>query len=258
MEQIKQITSINNDKIKYFSSLLDKKTRNKERLFLVEGHHLIDEVFKTSFLKAVISSDKKQLNMYKNVEKYLVTEAIIEKLSTTKKPQNILGVVKMLNHLPVLLDKIVKKEFVKLVILDDINDPGNLGTIIRTTAALGYDAIIISNNTVDLYNEKTIRATQGVLFKIPIIKCELNEIISYLKDKNIKCYGTSLKNSKLLDEIEIYKRYAICFGNEARGVSNNLLELMDENVRIEMNNDVESLNVSVASSIIMYEFSRKV
>lgn len=257
MEQVKKITSVSNEKIKYFSSLIDKKTRNKEKQFIVEGYHLVEEASKTKYLQAVIAKNEKDLAKFKNVQKYLVTEAIIEKLSTTKSPQQVLGVVKMLNHSQTLLDEILKQEEVKMVILDEVNDPGNLGTIIRTTAALGYDCLVISNNTVDLYNEKVIRATQGVLFKIPIIKGNLLEILPVLKKGKIKCFGTSLNKAKTLNEVKKANRFALCFGNEARGVSDEVLNLMDQNIKIEMKNDVESLNVSVASSIIMYEFLKK-
>lgn len=256
-EQIIKITSVNNEKVKYFNSLLDKKIRNKEKLFLIEGYHLLEEAAKTSALKAVISSNDQDLLKFKNVQKYLVTDAIIDKLSNTKTPQKILGVVMTLNSTVSDLLNILSKKDVKLVLLDEINDPGNLGTIIRTTAALGYDAIIMSKNTVDLYNDKVIRATQGVLFKIPIFIDNLNEIIPILKKNKVKCFGTSLKKSVLLEQTDRISRFAICFGNEARGVREDILQLMDQNIRIEMKNDVESLNVSVAASIIMYEFTKK-
>lgn len=256
-KQIIKITSVNNEKIKYFYSLLDKKIRNKEKKFLIEGYHLVDEATKTSNLNAIISSDEKELSKFKNVQKYLVTDEIIKKLSNTKTPQKILGVVEILNNSVENLLVILANKIVKLVILDEINDPGNLGTIIRTAAALGYDAVIMSKNTVDLYNDKVIRATQGVLFKIPIFIENLNEIIPILKKHNIKCFGTALKNSIPFEQTSKVSRFAICLGNEARGISNEILQLMDQNIRIEMKNDVESLNVSVAGSIIMYEFSKK-
>ena len=162
----------------------------------------------------------------------------------------------MLNNTVGDLLKILSKEAAKLVILDEINDPGNLGTIIRTTAALGYDGIILSKNTVDLYNDKVLRSTQGVLFKIPIFIDVLEEIIPILKRNGVKCIGTSLKKSVTLDKVKKTNKFAICLGNEARGVSDNVLNLMDQNIRIEMKNDVESLNVSIAGSIIMYELAK--
>lgn len=257
MEHLRKIVSVSNEKIKYFSSLADKKIRNKENLFIVEGYHLVEEAAKTENLRAVIATDEKDLIKFKNIEKYLVTKPIIEKLSTTKSPQQILGVVKTFNHSISLLHKMIKQDEIKLVILDEINDPGNLGTIIRTAAALGYDCLIMSHNTVDLYNEKVIRATQGVLFKIPIVRGDLLEIIPTLKKENIKCFGTSLEQTQSLHEVKHTNKFALCFGNEARGISKEVMNLLDQNIKIEMKNDVESLNVSVASGIIMYELLQK-
>ena len=253
MEQVQKISSVHNEKVKYFSSLLDKKTRNQEKLFLIEGYHLVEEASKTPFLQGVIGTNEMEVKQFNQVEKYVVTSAIIHKLSTTKTPQNILGIVKMWDHSSNLLQPIFAKGTVKIVMLDKINDPGNLGTIIRTTAALGYDALIMSEDSVDLYNEKVIRSTQGVLFKLPIIQGKLKEIISLCKSHKIKCIGTSLKDAKELKELTLPKTFALCFGNEANGISEEILALMDENIKITMKNDVESLNVSVASSIIMYE-----
>lgn len=151
--------------------------------FIVEGYHLVDEASKTNLLEAIISTDEKELKKINNVKRYLVNDAIINKIATTKNPQNILGIVKMLDHNITNLVPIIKENKTKLIMLDDVNDPGNLGTIIRTAAGLGYDGIIMSPNTVDLYNEKVIRSTQGVMFKIPIIKANLQEVIKLLKKK---------------------------------------------------------------------------
>ena len=216
------ITSTNNETIKYFISLNDKKTRMNAKRFIVEGYHLVND-------------------------------AIINKIATTKNPQNILGIVKMLDHNITNLLPIVKGNKTKLIMLDDVNDPGNLGTIIRTAAGLGYDGIIMSPNTVDLYNEKVIRSTQGVMFKIPIIKANLQEVIKLLKKEKVFCIGTALTNAKDVKHITKKDKFAICLGNEAKGISKEVLDNMDENVKIAMKNDVESLNVSIAAGIIMYE-----
>ena len=253
MKQIIKISSINNETIKSFLNLRDKKIRNKEQKFLIEGYHLIEEAIKINQLECVITSDEKMFNQFHNILVYHVTEAIIKKLSSTKNPQPIIGVVKMLNHSIKNLKNILEKEKVKIVILDEINDPGNLGTIIRTSAALGYEAIIMSNDCVDLYNEKVVRSTQGVLFKIPIIRGDLIEIIQLLKKSNIICYGTSLNKAYDLKDMNKSSRFAICVGNEARGVRADILSLMDYNIKISMQNDVESLNVAIALGIIMYE-----
>lgn len=247
------ITSTSNETIKYFISLNDKKTRMNAKRFIVEGYHLVNEASKTNLLEAIISTDEKELKKINNVRRYLVNDAIINKIATTKNPQNILGIVKMLDHNITNLLPIIKGNKTKLIMLDDVNDPGNLGTIIRTAAGLGYDGIIMSPNTVDLYNEKVIRSTQGVMFKIPIIKANLQEVIKMLKKEKVFCIGTALTNAKDVKYITKKDKFAICLGNEAKGISKEVLDNMDENVKIAMNNDVESLNVSIAAGIIMYE-----
>ena len=247
------ITSTSNETIKYFISLNDKKTRMNAKRFIVEGYHLVNEASKTNLLEAIISTDEKELKKINNVKRYLVNDAIINKIATTKNPQNILGIVKMLDHNITNLLPIIKGNKTKLIMLDDVNDPGNLGTIIRTAAGLGYDGIIMSPNTVDLYNEKVIRSTQGVMFKIPIIKANLQEIIKLLKKEKVFCIGTALTNAKDGKHITKKDKFAICLGNEAKGISKEVLDNMDENVKIAMKNDVESLNVSIAAGIIMYE-----
>ena len=221
--------------------------------FIVEGYHLVNEASKTNLLEAIISTDEKELKKINNVKRYLVNDAIINKIATTKNPQNILGIVKMLDHNITNLLPIIKGNKTKLIMLDDVNDPGNLGTIIRTAAGLGYDGIIMSPNTVDLYNEKVIRSTQGVMFKIPIIKANLQEVIKMLKKEKVFCIGTALTNAKDVKHITKKDKFAICLGNEAKGISKEVLDNMDENVKIAMKNDVESLNVSIAAGIIMYE-----
>ncbi len=247
------ITSTSNETIKYFISLNDKKTRMNAKRFIVEGYHLVNEASKTNLLEAIISTDEKELKKINNVKRYLVNDAIINKIATTKNPQNILGIVKMLDHNITNLVPIIKENKTKLIMLDDVNDPGNLGTIIRTAAGLGYDGIIMSPNTVDLYNEKVIRSTQGVMFKIPIIKANLQEVIKLLKKEKVFCIGTALTNAKDVKHITKKDKFAICLGNEAKGISKEVLDNMDENVKIAMKNDVESLNVSIAAGIIMYE-----
>ena len=203
------ITSTSNETIKYFISLNDKKTRMNAKRFIVEGYHLVNEASKTNLLEAIISTDEKELKKINNVKRYLVNDAIINKIATTKNPQNILGIVKMLDHNITNLLPIIKGNKTKLIMLEDVNDPGNLGTIIRTAAGLGYDGIIMSPNTVDLYNEKVIRSTQGVMFNIPIIKANLQEVIKMLKKEKVFCIGTALTNAKDVKHINQKDKFAI-------------------------------------------------
>ena len=242
------INSVQNETIKNIDKLNDKKVRNKRREFIIEGYHLVDESYKHNLLKAVLSINEDDFIKYPNVEHYLINDAVLKKLTKTVNPQGIIGIVKM----PSFDAPDLQKEKIKIVMLDSINDPGNLGSIVRTAAALGYDAIYMSTDTVDIYNEKTLRATQGAIFKIPHYYVSLEEIIKLFKNNSIVCLGTTLKNSVDLDEVSKLNKFSICFGNEARGMSEKIISQMDKNIKIKMENSVESLNVLSASSIVMY------
>lgn len=248
---IKEITSVNNQYIKELLSLRDKQVRNNTNLFIVEGYHLVEEALKHHVLKVALCTDKEVLEKLNVDEKYLVSEQVIKKLSSTKTPQNIVGVVNSITNQD--LESIISNNKLRLVILDNINDPGNLGTIIRTSAALGIDAVISSLETVDYYNDKVLRATQGAIFKIPLFKMNLNEVLPLLKDNNIIVYGTHLESSISIKEVEKKDKLAIVVGNEAKGVSKEVLDLCDKNVILPMDNDVESLNVSIAAALLMWE-----
>ena len=251
---MKTITSVKNEYIIRLQKLLNKKDRLKEQLFLVEGLHLVEEA--KLHLVSVLSNDEKLLKKY-SCDTYLVTDEIIKKLSTTVNPQPIIGVVKMLNHNIEILNKIFKSQKARILILDNLNDPGNLGTIIRTSAGLGMDAIIMSHDTVDIYNDKVLRSTQGSIFKLPIVKTDILSVIKLLKQNQFKCYGTSLQKAYSIGEINKSNKYAIVVGNEANGVRDEVLSLMDYNIKLPMKHDVESFNVGIASAIIMYEFLRE-
>ncbi len=248
---MKEITSVNNSFIKWLLTLRDKQVRNEHNLFIVEGYHLVEESLKHNVLKTVLCTEKEVLDKIDVEEKYLVNEQIIKKLSSTKSPQNIIGVVSSIINQD--LEAIISKKELRILILDDVNDPGNLGTIIRTSAALGIDAVISSLETVDYYNEKVLRATQGAIFKIPLFKGDLVEIISLLKKQGITIYGTHLESSVSVKDVEKLKKLAIVVGNEAQGVSSEILDLCDKNIILPMNNDVESLNVSIAAALLMWE-----
>lgn len=251
---MKIVKSLNNPLVTRLISLKEKNTRNSEKQFLVEGYHLVEEAMKLNLLEEVLSTDEKVLKQINAKNRYLVTDAIIKKISTTKTPQNIIGVVKIKEDNN--LDLLLKKDLVKLVILDDVSDPGNLGTIIRTAAALGMDAVISSHQTVDYYNEKVIRSTQGAIFKLPLYKMDLVTFIKKLKELKITVLGTSLKSSKSIFDIGKLDKFAVIFGNEAHGVSNEVLDQTDYNIILPMDNNIESLNVSIASAIVMWELKK--
>ena len=239
---MKEITSVNNEYIKYLIKLRDKKNRCIENKYLIEGFHLVEEAYQANVLEEILIVN--EIDNYNNISKIKVSENIIKKLSTTMNPQNIIGVCKIKENQTIL--------GTKLLLLDNINDPGNLGTLIRSSLGFEIDTIVLGLDCVDHYNDKVLRASQGAIFKINIVSRDLKEAILELKEKNITIIGTSLESSKFLQTIEKPNDYAIILGNEAKGIKQELLDMTDMNVKIEINESLESLNVSVAGSIIMY------
>jgi len=242
---MKVITSSSNEHIKELVKLKDKKYRDEKKLFIIEGYHLVSEA--KEYLTEVLITDEK--DCLEGVNNILVSKDIINKLASSCTPQNIIGVCKYLNN-----DKLLGSKF---LLLDNIQDPGNLGTLIRSSLGFGIDTIIASLDTVDIYNEKVIRATQGAIFNINYIKGDLINYIGKLKNKGVCIIGTSLKSSKDLREVDKCSSYAIILGNEGSGVRGELLNQTDFNIKIEMDEKLESLNVAVAGSIIMYNLYKK-
>ena len=234
------ITSVDNKKIIEVSKLNNKKYRTD--YFLVEGEHLVEEAYKKGILKEVYS-----LNEVDYPNTFIVNEKVMRKISNLDTIPNIVGVCK----------KIEEKELGnKLLILDNIQNPGNLGTIIRSAVAFNIDTIILSNDTVDLYNPKVIRATEGMIFNINIISRDLYSFINSIKSE-YKIYGTNVKDGINVKNVAKSEKYAIIMGNEGKGVKKELQELCDENIYIDMNPLCESLNVGVATSIILYELNSR-
>lgn len=240
------ITSIDNPNVKKWSKLKSKKYRDKENLFIVEGEHLVLEALKKAQVEEVILDEEKIFPI--DVKKTYVTKEILKKLTFLETPPDILAIVKKLPEKPYGH---------KLLLIDSLQDPGNLGTIIRTSVAFDSDTIVLGENSVDLYNEKTIRATQGLLFSTNIIKRNLKDFVKELKKQNFQILGTSVTHGVSLYDLEIKDKYAFIMGNEGSGVSEELLNLCDNNLYIPMKNDCESLNVAVACGIILYELDKK-
>jgi TrmH family RNA methyltransferase len=236
------ITSLDNKKIKNLSKLLIKKYRDDENKFLIEGEHLIEEAYKAGVLLEIIKCEDYVIEY--DVPTTLVTSEVIKKLSNTPSPQKIIGLCK----------KIEEKEIGnKVLILEDIQDPGNLGTIIRSSVAFNVDTIIVSNNTVDVYNDKVLRSSEGMLFHINIVKKDIKNIINELHNNGYILYGTKVDGGTNIKEITVSDKYAVVMGNEGAGVSKDTLDKCDKYIYIPMNERCESLNVGVATSIILYE-----
>lgn len=240
------ITSINNQTIKELDKLKQKKYRDLEQRFLIEGEHLVEEAEKSGVLEKIILLENSEY--HSNLEKIYVSKNVMKKLSSLDTPPNIIGVCKMLSR---------KELGKKVLLLDDIQDPGNLGTIIRSSVAFNVDSIVMSLNTVDLYNPKVIRSTQGMIFKISLIKDDLGQVIKKLKSKNIPIYTTNVNGGENIKNINSTDSYGLIMGNEGNGVKDEISTLADRKIYIPMNSKVESLNVSVAASILLYELGDK-
>ena len=234
------IESVNNEKIKYYAKLKQKKFRDETGLFMVEGKHLVEEAQKRNLIEVIYSLDD-----YEGATK--VSEAVMKKLSDLNTIPNILAVVRMLK------EREIKGN---ILILDDIQDPGNLGTIIRSAVAFGIDTIVASNNTVDLYNLKTIRSSEGMTFNINYLKEDLSSFIEEIRN-DCYIYNTNVVNGTNVDMVNLKKPYALIMGNEGSGVKEELQRLAHENIYIPMNKACESLNVAMATSIILYEFNKR-
>ncbi len=236
------ITSLNNDHIKEIIKLKDKKYRNQKNLFLIEGRHLVLEAYKAGLIEELILEQDELFPL--GVPTTYVSKEIIYKLSDTVTPSLIMAVVRK---------KKEEKIGQKVIVLDNIQDPGNLGTIIRSALAFNFDTVILSSDTVDLYNPKVIRSTQGMLFHINVVVGNLENIIHDLKNDGYKILGTKVSSGSSVKTSKTYSHFALIMGNEAHGMSSNLEALCDENLYISMSDKCESLNVAVAASILMYE-----
>lgn len=230
------ITSLKNEKVKYWYNLRNKKFRDQERRFLIEGDHLINEARKQNLVIETISIVDKNAD-------YFVTKEIMEKISEQKSISYNAAVVRFISE-----DSISGN----ILILDGVQDPGNLGTIIRSCIAFGVSNIILSDNSVDLYNSKVIRATEGMIFNINVLRRKLIEFIPIVKNLGYKIVGTDVKNGIDIKDIN-KENIAIVMGSEGQGLSNEVKNMCDDFVYIKMDSACESLNVGVATSILLYE-----
>lgn len=244
-----KITSVENDRVKNYARLKEKKYRDQKGVFLVEGDHLVEEAYKANLIDEILLLEERECPYELPV--VYVTEEILKKLTMMETHSTIMA----LCH---------KKEMNKdlgnhLLLLDEIQDPGNLGTIIRSSKAFNINTIILGNKCCDLYNPKVIRSTQGMAFHMNIISADLKELILNLKKEQIPIFGTkvdggidicTLSNSQK-------EKYALVMGNEGNGISSDILNLCDKYLYIPMNQEVESLNVGVAASILLYELNRR-
>lgn len=239
------ITSVNNEKVKELVKLKEKKYRDKMELFFIEGLDIIDEAYKKGLLKELYIIEGYD-NPYKDISCINVSNEVMKKISDMESISPYFGVC---NY---LAEDIIGK---RILILDNIQDPGNLGTLIRSAVAFNFDTIVVSKDTVSLYNPKVIRSTKGMLFKINIIVRDICDFIDTLDGYCI--YGTKVTDGVDVASIEEQEKIALVIGNEGKGVSEEVLDKCNKYLYISMNNECESLNASVAGSILMYEVNKK-
>ena len=236
-------TSTDNKYIKHIKKLNQKKYRDEYNEFLIEGEHLVLEAYKHRLLKELILEEESNFKL--DVNTNYVSSNVLKYISELDNPSKIIGICSKLKE---------KDIGNKIVILDGIQDPGNLGTIIRSSVAFNIDTIVLSKDCVDLFNSKVIRATQGMIFNINIIERDIKEFISGLN--GYKVYGTKVNGGKSLKLLEKVEKFAIIMGNEGQGVKSDILDMCSDYIYIDMNKSCESLNVGVATSIILYELDK--
>lgn len=238
------ITSLDNDKVKYYYKLQKKKYRDLNNEFVVEGEHLVLEAYKAGVLKEILILEEEVLPI--EVPQIEVSKEVLKKITSLNTPPKMIGLCEK------KIDTTIGK---RILILDEIQDPGNMGTIIRSTVAFNIDTIVIGDGCVDVYSPKVIRATQGMIFHVPIVFYSIDKLIPILKKLNIKVYATNVKYGEEVKNLTKKEKetFALIIGNEGNGVNPKYLEMSDKFIYIPMNEVVESLNVAIATSIILYE-----
>ncbi len=258
------ITSHANKSVKEVMQLVQKAKARKEReLFVVEGVKMfleapverIEQVYiSENFAKQMTDICQKKLDML-SFSYEVVTDDIFRKMSDTKTPQGILCVLKQQRY---RLEEMLAAKAPLLVLLEDIQDPGNLGTILRTGEGAGITGVIMSENTVDIYNPKTIRSTMGSVYRMPFLYTpDIGGTIEELRRKNITVYAAHLQGAKDYDMCDYRTGTAFLIGNEANGLHQETTEKADIAVKIPMMGKVESLNAAIASSVLLFEAARQ-
>ena len=242
------VTSLDNEKVKKFKKLQKKKYRDEYDQYIVEGLHLIYEAYKTGAIQELILLEGVDVPVPVPYTYY--SAEVMRKISSMDTPSTIMALCNRFNKDTIKGDRIL--------ILDGIQDPGNLGTIIRSAVAFDIETIILTENTVDLYNPKVLRATQGMFYHINIINMPGIDVMMLLHNLEIPIYGTSVVNGYDVRELESSEKekFALVMGNEGNGVRDEISSLCDKNLYIKMNSNVESLNVGIAASILLYELGR--
>lgn len=262
------ITSVNNKSVKEVVQLVQKaKVRREQDVFIAEGAKMFQEAPDERIRKVFVaqSAERELLNQYGDkltkTGYEAVADEVFRKMSDTKTPQGILCLIRQYHYaLEEILEPEKRKEGQEtfLLILENIQDPGNLGTLFRTGEGAGVDGIIMSRQTADIYNPKVVRSTMGSIYRVPFVYAEdLGATIGVLRDKGISVYAAHLAGKRFYDEFDYTKRTAFLIGNEANGLEEETARLADYCLKIPMQGQLESLNAAVASAVLMYEAQRQ-
>lgn len=258
-----EILSVHNPRVKQWSGLLEKKNRDKQGKYLIEGIHLVKEAIASRAdidcicydIEAGIPRELTEAALGGlDLEWIAVSSAVISKCSDAKTPQPVFAVLRKSGD---LLDSLLEKENGLVVVLDGVQDPGNVGTIIRTADAAGADGVILGPGCADIYSPKVLRSTMGSSFHLPVIHGNLQEILSLAKAKGIRLAGTSLQSAQNCYAYDFTGPVWLLFGNEAQGLSGEVRSLMDNGLIIPMLGQAESLNVAMAATVLLYEAVRQ-
>ena len=254
------ISSTSNPQVKRLAQLQKKsKARNEEKVFIVEGIRMFAEVPKNRVEKVYISESlynkKKQELDLQGMSVEILSDSVFQHVSDTKTPQGIMCVVKQARY---NIEDLLQIKNPHFMVLDNLQDPGNLGTIVRTAEGAGVDAVFLSKESVDIFNPKTIRSTMGSIYRMPVVYVEdLLELLDTFKKKGIKSYAAHLGGKNSYDQ-ECYKDgTAILIGNEGNGLRDEVSQKADIWVQIPMKGQVESLNAAIAASVLMFEVARQ-
>lgn len=263
------ITSTSNQQMKQVSALLKKaKERREKKSFVVEGPKMVQEV-PVEWLKAVYVSEFFEKNpenqmLLKELETKckkvqavyeIVADSVFKSVSDTQTPQGIMAIVSMPEY---TMKQLLQGEKTHLLILESIQDPGNLGTMVRTGEGAGITGVIMNKTTVDLFNPKTIRSTMGSIYRVPFMVTEnLAETMVALKEKGISLYAAHLKGQHAYDEEDYTKACGFLIGNEGNGLTDEIADLADTYIKIPMEGQVESLNAAISATLLMYEANRQ-
>ncbi len=237
------INSVSNTKVKAWARLKQRKGRSDSGLFIIQQPHLITEAIKAEAVDTLLIRQGCD-NPFKLTPQF-VSDSVMRKLSTNVSLNDYLAICRQPEY-----DKI---NFQRVIVLENVQDPGNVGTIIRTAVGFGYDAVFLDEGCADVYNEKTIAASQGALFGIPLIRQDMEKTMAALRANRTVVIATTPHQADPLLQSQIPDQYALVFGNEGTGLSDKLLADADQRIKIEMDN-FESLNVAVAAAITAYYF----